>query len=125
MHELLTDLRERDNSTSKTIGPFLYRFVLTSDIGPDLQTAVRNGIANGDFTEGDVAARLVGFAYVVGGTGKPSSASFSGDLFTKLTGIPANSTDNSERDDWTEATWSRKREFAMGYVHPESGEASQ
>jgi hypothetical protein len=124
MHELLTDLRGRDNSTSQTTGPFLYRFVLTSDIGPDLQTAAQNAIANGDFTEEDVAARFVGFAYVVGGTGTPSSASFSGDLFTTLTGIPANSTDSNERDDWTDANWARKREFAMRYVRPETGEAA-
>lgn len=121
---LLTDLRERDNSTSDVVGPFLYRFVLASGVRTDLQTAVRDGLAAGHFTEEDVAARFVGLAYVIGGSGKPSSASFSGDMFTDLTNIPANSTDSNERDDWTDATWARKREFAMSYLRPVTDEAA-
>jgi hypothetical protein len=117
---LVEDLRRRDASDSDITGVFLYRFVLASDQKPALQQAVQSGLSNGEFAVDDVAARFVGHAYVVGGSGQPSSASFSGALFTELTGIPATSTENNERDDWSDSNWARRRTWAMQFVNPAS-----
>lgn len=115
--ELIEDLRRGDESDGRFTGSFLYNFVLETDLKEDLRAAVRAGLTAGEFRVEDVAARFVGFAYVIGGSGKPSSASFSGEVFTAVTGIPATSTDHNERGDWSDPTWARKREFALEYVN--------
>jgi hypothetical protein len=46
----------------------------------------------------------------------PSSASFSGELFTKVTGVEADTTELSERETWTDTGWARRRAFAAKYV---------
>lgn len=117
---LVDDLRNQDASNSEVTGVFLYRFVLASDQKTELQEAVQSGLANGEFNVDDVAARFVGHAYVIGGSGQPSSASFTGTLFTELTGIPADSTEHNERDDWSDSDWARKRTWAMQFVNPAS-----
>lgn len=116
--ELLKDLRAGDTSTELAGGVFLYNFVIDAGLESEIQKAVRDGLAAEEFTVADVAARFVGFSYVVGGSGKPSGASFAGQLFTTITGIPARSVELRERDVWTDTSWPRKREFAMEYVNP-------
>ena len=125
---LLADLRAGDESDGMTTGVFLFNFVM--DAGPDLkarlQDAVRTGLVNGEFSIYDVAARFVGLAYVIGGSGKPSSASFSGNAFTELTGVAADTTEYSERGEWPDTSWARKREFATKFVMDGSlGETSE
>lgn len=115
--ELLADLRSGDGSTGLKAGVFLYNFVIDGGLEIEVQDAVRAGLAAGDFSVGDVAARFVGFSYLVGGSGKPSSASFSGPLFTQVTGIPAESVEDREREEWPDDSWARKREFAMKFVN--------
>ena len=116
--ELLKDLRAGDTSTGLAGGVFLYNFVIDAGLESEIQKAVRGGLAAEEFTVADVAARFVGFSFVVGGSGKPSGASFTGQLFTTVTGIPAKSVDLRERDEWTDTSWARKREFAMEFVNP-------
>lgn len=114
--ELLKDLRAGDGSTGLAGGVFLYNFVIKAGLESEIQKAVRDGLAAGEFTVADVAARFVGFSYVVGGSGKPSAASFTGTLFTTLTGIPARSAEHREHGEWKDTSWARKREFAMEFV---------
>lgn len=78
-------------------------------------------MAANDFTIEDVAARFVRLAYVIGGSGRPSSASFSGDLFTKVTGVAARSADHRETGEWPDTSWPRRREFAAQFLDPQGG----
>lgn len=123
---LLADLRGRDDSESEAGSPFLYGLVGEAGLLPDLQAAVREGLDAGDFTVEDVAARFVGFAYLVGGPtdAQPSSASFSGGLFTKVAGAEADSADHSERETWTDTSWARRREFAARFIRRPAAETS-
>jgi len=123
---LLADLRGRDASVGESGGSFLYGLVDEAGLLPDLQTTVREGLDAGDFAVEDVAARFVGFAYLVGGPsgGQPSSASFSGELFSKITGVAAVSADLDERDTWTDTSWARRREFAARYIAGLASETS-
>ncbi|WP_448640254.1 KAP family P-loop NTPase fold protein [Geodermatophilus sp. URMC 63] len=123
---LLADLRGRDDSKSEPGSPFLYGVVDKAGLLPELQAAVREGVGAGDFTVEDVAARFVGFAYIVGGpTGTPpSSASFSGGLFSKVTGVQADSADHSERETWIDTSWARRRAFAARYIKEPAAETS-
>ena len=113
---LLADLRRGDGSDDETGNPFLYGLVEKAGLLPRLQVAVREGLEAGDFTLEDVAARFVNFAYLVGGPARPPSASFSGALFTKVTGVEAGSIDLDESGEWTDTSWSRRRKFAARYV---------
>lgn len=116
--KLVADLRAGDEATGELSGVFLFNFVTGAD--PDLkarlQRQVRDGLEAGEFTIEDIAARFVGLAYVIGGTGMPSSASFYGAPFTELTGVPAKSTQHNEREEWPHVSWPRKREFARKYL---------
>jgi hypothetical protein len=117
---LLADLRQGDESVGVAGNVFLYGLVDEAGLMPELQAAVRDGLADHAFTLGDVAARFVGFSFVVGGSGTvPSGASFSGALFTRVTGVEADSIDHLERGDWTDTSWAQRRLFAMSYVHVE------
>lgn len=113
---LLADLRRRDDSDSETGSIFLYTLVVEAGLLPRLRVAVREGLEAGDFTLEDVAARFVSFAYVVGGPARPSSASFSGVLFTEVTGVDASTADHDERGEWTDTSWPRRKEFAARFV---------
>lgn len=123
--ELLKDLRAGDTSTGLAGGVFLYNFVIDAGLESEITRAVRNGLAAEEFTVADVAARFVGFSYVIGGSGRPSGASFSGQLFTTVTGIPARSVELRERDEWMDTSWARKREFAMEFVSPMPADEDQ
>jgi hypothetical protein len=92
---------------------------------PQAQRAVCEGLANGEFPLADVAARFVGLMYTVGGsTTIPSAASFDGSLFTKLTGIAAETLEHSERGEWSDISWPRRRAFAMKFVHEGGADAA-
>ena len=97
---LLADLRKGDSSDGVTGSSFLYELVAESERVGELKKQIADGLAANDFTIEDVAARFVGLAYVIGGSGRPSSASFSGDLFTKITGVAARSADHRETGEW-------------------------
>ena len=113
---LLADLREGDNSDGEPGSVFLYELVADSPRLEELQALIADGLATNDFTIQDVAARFVGLAYVIGGSGRPSSASFAADLFTKVTGVPARSADHVETGEWPDSSWPRRREFAAQYI---------
>jgi hypothetical protein len=123
---LLADLREGDASAREAGTPFLYALVDDAGLLPDLQVMIREGLAAGDFTVEDVAARFVGFAYLVGGStgAPPSSVSFAGALFTKVTGIEADSEEHSERETWDDISWARRRAFAARYIKGPASETS-
>ena len=123
---LLADLRRRDDSNDddETGNPFLYGLVEKAGLLPGLQVAVREGLEAGEFTLEDVGARFVSFAYLVGGPARPSSASFSGALFTQVTGVEAGSTDLDESEEWTDTSWPRRRKFAARYVKVAAQEPS-
>lgn len=70
-----------------------------------LQAQISTGLEAQEFTIEDVAARFVGLSYVIGGSGRPSSASFSGDLFTKITGVQARSGEHVNMAEWPDASW--------------------
>lgn len=122
--ELVADLRLRDDADQRGARVFLYGLAEEAGALPDLQAAVQEGLQAGEFTVDDIAGRLVGFAYIVGGDedAMPSSASFSGHLFTKLTGIEARSTDSSEHGGWIDTSWSRRRAFASKFIGPADNE---
>lgn len=113
---LLADLQKGDSSDGETGSSFLYELVAESDRLGELQKQIEKGLAAKDFTIEDVAARFVGLAYVIGGSGHPSSASFSGDLFTKITGVPARSTGHHETGEWEDTGWPRRRQFAAQFI---------
>ncbi|MFZ2514128.1 MAG: hypothetical protein WAW82_00505 [Candidatus Lutibacillus vidarii] len=115
---LLADLRTGDNSNGETGSSFLYELVAESERLGELQKQIAEGLAANDFTIEDVAARFVGLAYVIGGSGNPSSASFMGDLFTKVTGVPSRSADHVETGEWSDTSWPRRREFAVQFINP-------
>lgn len=113
---LLADLRMGDRSDKESGIGFLYEVVAESEHLVDLQKQIAEGLAANDFTVEDVAARFVGLAYVIGGSGRPSSASFSGDSFTKITGVAARSADHRETGEWDDTSWPRRREFAAQFI---------
>lgn len=115
---LLDDLRLGDSSEHVHGSGYLYGLADRAGRMTELQAAVRGGIEEGDFTAQDVAARLVGFGYLVGGPpgAGPSSAGFDGQMFERLTGLPADSTDHNEHDHWPDTSWARRREFAAKYI---------
>lgn len=115
---LLEDLRLGDASEGVHGSGYLYELVGRVGRMPELQATVQRGIEDREFTAEDVGARLVGFAYVVGGPpgAGPSSAGFDGQLFERLTGMPADSTDHNERNEWPDTSWARRREFAARYL---------
>lgn len=116
---LLEDLRQRDDSDISGGLGWLYDLVAESESLGELRTLIAKGLTANDFTIEDVAARFVGLAYVMGGSGSPSSASFSGDLFTKVTGIAARSADHRETCAWDDTSWSRRRQFAVQFIDPQ------
>ncbi|WP_185748929.1 P-loop NTPase fold protein [Humibacillus xanthopallidus] len=119
---LIADLRQGDGSDGESGSSFLYELVADSPSLEGLQSQIAAGLAANDFTIEDVAARFVGLAYVIGGAGRPSSASFSGELFTKVTGTEARSADHVETGEWYDTSWTRRREFAAQFLTPTAAE---
>lgn len=118
---LLADLRKGDSSDGETGSSFLYELVAESERLGELKKQIAHGLAANDFTIEDVAAGFVRLAYVIGGSGRRSSASFLGDLFTKITGA-ARSTDHRETGEWDDTGWPRRREVAAQFIVPAAAE---
>lgn len=119
---LLDDLRKGDQANEEPGISFLYELVAESSSLAELQTQIANGLAADDFTLEDVAARFVGLAYVIGGSGRPSSAFFSGELFTRVTGVEARSDKHRQTGEWPDTNWPRRRQFAAQFITPAAGE---
>ena len=116
---LLADLRQGDNSHGESGSSFLYELIADSPSLEELQTEIAEGLAANDFTVADVAARFVGLDYVIGASGRPSRASFSGELFTKVTGVAARSADHRETGEWDDTSWPSRRAFAAQFINPQ------
>lgn len=88
--ELLKNLRDRDGADTDVKMAYLLTHVRkhSPSTRDELVKGIREGIENGGFTPEDVAARLVGRSPSRRGYGNQCSASFAGQLFTELTGIP-------------------------------------
>ncbi len=115
---LLEDLRKGDKSSGEPGSSFLYQLVADSPSLKELQTQIGDGLTARHFTIEDVAARFVGLNYVIGGSGHPSSASFSGDLFTTITGTLARSVDYLDTGEWSDTSWPSRRRFAAQFIAP-------
>lgn len=113
---LLDDLRLGDESDLETGHRLLYSLIEEAGLMPALQSGVHEGLQNGEFALEDVAARLVGFSYLVGGPSRPMSASFSGKLFSQLTGVSADSAEHDEAGEWPDTSWPRRKGFAAKYL---------
>jgi hypothetical protein len=121
---LLADLRKGDDSLEPAGSPFLFALVEEAGAMPQLKAAIREGLQSEDFTLGDVAARFVGFSYLVGGSGDvPSSAAFSGQIFTTVTGVRARSAEHIDVSDWPDTSWKRRREFAVDFIEADDSES--
>lgn len=114
---LLADLRRRDESDGDTGDAFLYELLEEAGLLPELQSAVGEGLQAADYSLEDVAARFVGFSYTIGGSSLPSSVAFNGAIFTRITGVDAESVDGVERGQWTDTGWPARRRFAAEHIH--------
>lgn len=113
---LLQDLRDGDRSDERPGVGYTYQVVRNSPHFEDLKSQIAEGLSGGEFSIQDVAARFVGRSYLSGGSGLPTSASFNGELFTEVTGVPARTIDNATTGEWPDETWARRREFAAKYI---------
>lgn len=113
---LLNNLRERDAANTDIKMGSLLSLVSSSSAGNDLIAGIRRGLEIQEFTLQDIAARLVGFGYAIGGSGKPSGGSFDGQLFYTLTGVSARSVDHDYSVEWPDDSWARRREYAAPLI---------
>ncbi len=119
---LLEDLRKGDGSDGESGSSFLYGLVADSPYLEELQSQIAAGLAANNFTIEDVAARFVGLAYIMGGSGGPSSASFSASSSRKSL-VPRHAQLNyAEIGEWPGASWPRRREFAAQFVNRTAAE---
>lgn len=113
---LLNHLAQGDEAESRPGIVGLLSVVSYSSAGESLAQGIQQGIQKGTFSGEDVAARLVSFSYVIGGSGQPAHCAFDGRLFTALTGMPARSIEHMDCGDWKDTSWARRREFASALV---------
>lgn len=114
---LISDLREGEQSPGDLAYSFLFGLVTEFGDLSRLQDGVQKGLDVGAFTQEDIAARFVSFSYLMGSVRKtPWAASFSAELFTQITRIPAEASDLSERGDWDDTNWSVRKEFARKHI---------
>ncbi|WP_315334932.1 hypothetical protein [Propionibacterium acidifaciens] len=117
--ELLKNLRDRDGADTDVKMTYLLTHVRkhSPSTRDELVKGIREGIENGEFTPEDVAARLVGRCPSRRGYGNQCSASFAGQLFTELTGIPARSTDDNDSSEISmDDSWEGRRRFAAQFI---------
>lgn len=117
--ELLKNLRDRDGADTDVKMAYLLTHVRkhSPSTRDELVKGIREGIENGEFTPEDVAARLVGRCPSRRGYGNQCSASFAGQLFTELTGIPARSTDDNDSSEISmDDSWEGRRRFAAQFI---------
>lgn len=115
---LLNDLRQGDESKEQEGSSFLYEVIAESPTLTSFRVDIAKGLKSNDFSLEDIAARLVSFSYTIGGSGRPSYASFSGDLFTKITGVKAQSVSSTDVSDSPDTGWLYRRQFAKPLIAP-------
>lgn len=117
---LIADLREKNNADGTWAYPFLFGLVAEYGDLSKLQGTVQEGILSNEFTIEDVAARFVSFSYLLGGSrAKPWAASFSANLFSTVAGVGAQASELSEKGDWEDTSWSRRKTFAAKHLRDE------
>lgn len=122
---LLNDLRQGDESKAQAGNSFLYDVIAESPTLESFRADIANGLESDDFSLEDIAARLVSFSYIIGGSGRPSYASFSGALFTKITGIEARSVESKDVSDCPDTGWLYRRQFTKPLVSPRGADAKE
>lgn len=122
---LLNDLRQGDESKAQAGNSFLYDVIAESPTLESFRVDIANGLESDDFSLEDIAARLVSFSYIIGGSGRPSYASFSGALFTKITGIEARSVKSKDVSDCPDTGWLYRRQFTKPLISPRGADAKE
>lgn len=122
---LLNDLRQGDESKAQAGNSFLYDVIAESPTLESFRADIANGLESDDFSLEDIAARLVSFSYIIGGSGRPSYASFSGALFTKITGIEARSVESKDVSDCPDTGWLYRRQFTKPLISPRGADAKE
>lgn len=122
---LLNDLRQGDESKAQAGNSFLYNVIAESPTLESFRADIANGLESDDFSLEDIAARLVSFSYIIGGSGRPSYASFSGALFTKITGIEARSVESKDVSDCPDTGWLYRRQFTKPLISPRGADAKE
>nr|WP_200255630.1 P-loop NTPase fold protein [Corynebacterium pygosceleis] len=112
---LLDSLKNGDNADEKS-SILRYELLAASNKFEELKKEIAHGLKQQDFTKGDVAARFVSFFYSAGSPDVPVAASFSGDFFAEVTGIPARSADYVSTEDWPNFSISQRRLFSSQFV---------
>jgi len=114
---ILANLRARDEADTSERVHFMINFVRECGDAEALRSSIEAGVASGEFSLEDVAARFVHFSYPIGVPHpQPSGAGFSGGEFTDLTGRPARSQDTTHDMSWNADSWKARREFAAIYI---------
>ncbi|GLI30661.1 MULTISPECIES: KAP family NTPase [Brachybacterium] len=122
---LLNGLRQGDESKAQAGNSFLYDVIAESPTLESFRADIANGLESDDFSLEDIAARLVSFSYIIGGSGRPSYASFSGALFTKITGIEARSVESKDVSDCPDTGWLYRRQFTKPLISPRGADAKE
>lgn len=122
---LLSDLRQGDESKTQVGNSFLYNVIAESPTLESFRTNIATGLEADDFSLEDIAARLVSFSYPIGGSGRPSYASFSGTLFTKITGVEALSVESKDVSDCPDTGWRYRREFTKPLISPREADVKE
>lgn len=122
---LLNDLRQGDESKAQAGNSFLYDVIAESPTLESFRADIANGLESDDFSLEDITARLVSFSYIIGGSGRPSYASFSGALFTKITGIEARSVESKDVSDCPDTGWLYRRQFTKPLISPRGADAKE
>lgn len=122
---LLNDLRQGDESKGQADSSFLYDVLAESPSLESFRTAIASGLEIGNFSLEDIAARLVNFSYIIGGSERPSYASFSGALFTKITGVEARSVERKDVSDCPDTGWRYRRQFTKPLISPLEADAKE
>ncbi|MCT2025871.1 KAP family NTPase [Dermabacter hominis] len=122
---LLSDLRQGDESKAQAGNSFLYDVIAESPTLGRFRADIENGLKSDDFSLEDIAARLVNFSYIIGGSGRPSYASFSGALFTKITGVEARSVESQDVSDCPDTGWLYRRQFTKPLISPREAHAKE
>ena len=122
---LLNDLRQGDESKAQAGNSFLYDVIAESPTLERFRADIANGLKSDDFSLEDIAARLVNFSYIIGGSGRPSYASFSGALFTRITGVEARSVERKDVSDCPDTGWLYRRQFTKPLISPREADAKE
>lgn len=113
---LSEELQKQDLADAESGSGFLFDFVRESPFADALERSIAEGLASNLFTIEDVAARFVGFSYLHGSTNSLKKAYFSGESFSRLTGVEARSSDAGVEVEWSRDNWVERRNFARSFL---------